>query len=838
MKNNFLKLVLFSCFLYCGTSYGRIYKQLIHLKNNLPIVDNYVHSKNYIESYYNNKPWVDKEYEYCNALNEYKLGNYKKSVDILLSLLQDIPNDSFLHIKIYSTLSRCYNKIRDYYAAIKYYKLAILKSENTTYTNYLLSNYINLSQTYKNLDDKNAYDKSLKYLLLADSLSTCQKFSNNIIYLIKRDIGHLYNQENNFKPKLSLKYYNLALNFARKHKDSTKLAEMYSSIGNLYNTSNPEKSIKFQKKSLQYTNKEDSYQNYIVYANTGFSYMLKNKFDESLQNYSKAIFYLTGSSIDKLNAISVQDLQKIPSKKNLLDTVKELATLFFKRYTYNCNTGHLQKSVAFYSLADKIIDQFNLNSKEIKSKFFWRKQSNEVYKKAVRSCFILKDYEKMFYFMEKGKAILLLSHLKHSSPKNNSESKNEKNIEIIDLKKLQNSLSTDQIIVEYSLGDYRDYDKVSNGNKYKSTVENSDYGFKHLDINYGLVITKSKIYGFDINNDGNVKEEVESFTKQISQPFYKENEIKAYEKNAKFLYLLLFPFVTNQFNIKDKKITIIPDYYLNTLPFEALITNNNTKLLLESEINYGYSNTFNSQLQKKTKDKNFTFTAFAPKKFNYSNLKNLNNSNIEVSEINKIFKKTGSLFISEKATKSNFLKELKINQIVHVASHADTNINDSIGSWIAFYDGKLYSNEITSVKNNTDLVVLSGCNTLNGKYEIGEGVMSLARDFFYSGTQSIISTLWTIDDRSTTTIMKDFYTYLKKGQSKSAALRNAKINFLKTYDLNESPPYYWASFIILGNNSPIVYPEFYENHYKVIPVIILILIIFIVFIYFKKSNLT
>lgn len=100
------------------------------------------------------------------------------------------------------------------------------------------------------------------------------------------------------------------------------------------------------------------------------------------------------------------------------------------------------------------------------------------------------------------------------------------------------------------------------------------------------------------------------------------------------------------------------------------------------------------------------------------------------------------------------------------------------------------------------MVVLSGCNTLLGKQKIGEGVMSFARAFFQSGAKSVVSSLWNVDDRSTTTIMGSFYKNLKEGKSKSASLRLAKLNYIKNHSLSETSPYYWASFVILGDTTP------------------------------------
>ena len=105
-------------------------------------------------------------------------------------------------------------------------------------------------------------------------------------------------------------------------------------------------------------------------------------------------------------------------------------------------------------------------------------------------------------------------------------------------------------------------------------------------------------------------------------------------------------------------------------------------------------------------------------------------------------------------------------KIIHLSTHA--NANDSISPWIAFKNEKLYLNELYTTKNQAELVVLNACNSSIGQLNNGEGVFSLARGFFYSGANSVISSLWNVNDKSNAEITLSFYQHLKKGKSKSA----------------------------------------------------------------------
>ena len=104
----------------------------------------------------------------------------------------------------------------------------------------------------------------------------------------------------------------------------------------------------------------------------------------------------------------------------------------------------------------------------------------------------------------------------------------------------------------------------------------------------------------------------------------------------------------------------------------------------------------------------------------------------------------------------------------------------------------------------SNLVVLSACETGDGKIESVEGIMSIGRSFIYAGVPSIVMSLWQINDASTARLMEFFYNYLAQGLQKDAALRKAKLDYLSLAEGWASHPYFWAPFIQLGDNSPIL----------------------------------
>jgi CHAT domain-containing protein/tetratricopeptide (TPR) repeat protein len=109
-------------------------------------------------------------------------------------------------------------------------------------------------------------------------------------------------------------------------------------------------------------------------------------------------------------------------------------------------------------------------------------------------------------------------------------------------------------------------------------------------------------------------------------------------------------------------------------------------------------------------------------------------------------------------------------------------------------DGFLRLDEVTRLKLNADLVVLSACETGQGRLHAGEGVTGLARAFLSAGSRGVVCSLWSVDDRETATFMARLYAGLKDGQAAADALRAAKLAMIRA----GKAPVYWAPFILIG----------------------------------------
>lgn len=292
------------------------------------------------------------------------------------------------------------------------------------------------------------------------------------------------------------------------------------------------------------------------------------------------------------------------------------------------------------------------------------------------------------------------------------------------------------------------------------------------------------------------------------------------------------------------RLIIIPDGMLGYVPFEALLTEPvNDKdtdykdlpyLIHQYDILYEYSATLLLQHGRQaTQRADKLFVGFAPE-YGDKGLIAESGSYYSDTEIEGAYPTLlrdgvsplkynqpevraianalgGDEMAGSRATESAFKKMAEDYRILHLAMHAFVNdINPNFSHLVftkepdSLEDRFLHAFELYSIRLKAELAVLSACETGAGIIQKGEGIMSLSRAFKYAGCPNIVMSLWKANDKSTKDIMAAFYKNLQSGLDKSEALRQAKRSYLLEA---ESPaaahPFNWATFILIGDASPL-----------------------------------
>lgn len=323
---------------------------------------------------------------------------------------------------------------------------------------------------------------------------------------------------------------------------------------------------------------------------------------------------------------------------------------------------------------------------------------------------------------------------------------------------------------------------------------------------------------------------------------YSPEQYRTFIHSGYNLYNQLVGPVLDQLDENIRDLIIIPDGQLGYLPFELLISKlpedtgqvdykNLDYLVKKYVVRYDYSTSLlNENLklaQLPVNSYDNEYTGFAPD-YSVSAVPDSNKTNDvykagsigildllkynkeEITQAAKLFH--GIVFSGNKASESNFKSDTIRSRILHLAAHAILNNQHPEFSGITFSDygrgeskdkddGILYAHEIYNLNLNSDLVLLSACETGLGKIARGEGIISLARAFKYAGCRNIVMSLWKANDKTTSEIIYDFCKNLKKGMPKDEALQKAKLKYLETSD--HPHPFYWATFVLIGDNLPV-----------------------------------
>jgi CHAT domain-containing protein len=272
-----------------------------------------------------------------------------------------------------------------------------------------------------------------------------------------------------------------------------------------------------------------------------------------------------------------------------------------------------------------------------------------------------------------------------------------------------------------------------------------------------------------------------------------------------------------------KSLIIVPDGNLHLLPFSALVDYDGKYLLEKDPISIAPSGTVLCLIRHRpattagalpylgvaawtstTSARPWTLVRSAGP--GSTELSALPESRNEVESIGAMMPQPSTILLGHDATTQRF-KNLPLGnyRVLHLALHGFVDPVFPDKSAIVFApsgkdNGRLEARDIRRLHLHADLVTLSACDT--GVGPVGtSGVESVVASFIEAGATSVVSTLWELEDHSSNQFMKAFYTHLATAD-KAGALRQAELDLMHS----GLPPYYWASYEIVGDSQGSIFP--------------------------------
>jgi CHAT domain-containing protein len=154
-----------------------------------------------------------------------------------------------------------------------------------------------------------------------------------------------------------------------------------------------------------------------------------------------------------------------------------------------------------------------------------------------------------------------------------------------------------------------------------------------------------------------------------------------------------------------------------------------------------------------------------------------------------------AVFVGEDATDQRLRDQGPGARYIHVATHGLFRHDNPMFSAVRLGNGEVSLLDLYGLRLSADLVTLSGCGTGLSVVVGGDELVGLVRGLLYAGAKALLVTLWDVNDRSTATFMRAFYTHLKTNPDKGRALAAAVQELRAEYP----HPYFWAPFVLIGD---------------------------------------
>jgi CHAT domain-containing protein len=277
------------------------------------------------------------------------------------------------------------------------------------------------------------------------------------------------------------------------------------------------------------------------------------------------------------------------------------------------------------------------------------------------------------------------------------------------------------------------------------------------------------------------------------------------------LYDILIAPVTSLLPPSSGHLTIVPYGPLHKLPFHALY--NGTRFLIEDfQVSYLPASSLLRHIGNDNNEDQQRFSdeyagAKPPLVFGYSEHGFLQRVQNEAETVAVLI--GGNCCLENEATIARLIEEAPGSPVIHLATHGKSRLDAPNFSYVRLADGQLNAIDAFSLDlKKCELVTLSGCETGLALSGGGDEQLGLGRAFLAAGASSLVMSLWSVEDRATSELMKLFYQHLLNGESKVQALRAAQCHFLHqdgSMPALYTHPYFWAAFRLVGDIEPLKY---------------------------------
>jgi CHAT domain-containing protein len=512
---------------------------------------------------------------------------------------------------------------------------------------------------------------------------------------------------------------------------------------------------------------------------------------------------------------------------------KQRADIFFASYEHSKNENDLKMAQYCYDLADTLLYANSLNYELDVVLNLQNEVGNTMYSNAIevnRLIYIKsKDHsalDKAFKYMDRMKSYFLyknmvvtqnpeeefiLNQLKQLN--NQQEQMRANNYSPEKINSVKEQIKKNYAILKdnypnlYSNFVIQNIPSIKSIQQSFSTNNEAIIEFKKTgDALYSMLISKNNV----IFHRQTWSKSHDSLLTRYCEMQRENIKNKKDDENFRFdsfkLYKLLlssYEYLWASKNNKIHQICIIPDKELNSISFDALLTdkikNNEEIPYLLNDLAISYSPSWKVWNTNKNYKLNEipSVAFFTYKSKSESNALALISSDLERNAIQKFSKS-----VQEFNTKESLVLNTSTFDIVHLSLHALCN-TEKLDSNIIYFGIKnqklcepVFTYDILKMNRKSGLLVLTACETARGNNKYSEGVFSLSRSFLQVGFSNIISTYWKVNDETTGEIMTYFYYYLSEKKNVTLALREAKITFLKRNRLKFSP-YLWAGLVLM-----------------------------------------